>query len=188
MNDSVTLGLVQQLTPRGTQFLRSGDDDVRGLAVELFVTNLDQRPKFFPKEHLELISQLVRKSVGPECAAACISGWQEPSFLDQTKLVTSYGKITIKDIVAVRKSDFSTEIVGMLAPKSSSLPGHVLTDCVQNCFLNFSLALAIQQKTINLLLKPSCSGSNMPNTLLSPFPEARTQPFKTGFQSLDMIS
>ncbi|KAL1305579.1 hypothetical protein AAFC00_007184 [Neodothiora populina] len=125
--DIGTLQLLQDLTPITAEFLVSNNDDLRDLAIEIFVSNLEFRLKFFKKEHVEIISTLVRQKIGPECLVACRSGQQEPEIVSLGKLVAAYGKITVKDLVVVRKHASSESIVALFLELLTA-PGYPAED------------------------------------------------------------
>lgn len=109
--DPVALQLLQNLTPMAIQHLLHREQDVRDPTVEFFVNTLEYRSKFFQKDHLESLSLLVRKTIGPQCLA------QRPNFLNPaivafSKLVTAYGKLIVKDLISDRNRESSQEIIG----------------------------------------------------------------------------
>jgi len=110
--DPVSLELLQALTPLATRYLFSNVDELRDPAIDLFVSILEYRPKFLKQQDFETISDLVRKRIGPFCVNACKAGQQDEDVATLGKLVASYGKATVVDILARRKHESSEELIG----------------------------------------------------------------------------
>lgn len=136
------------------------------------MSNLDYRVKFFTEQDLTQISQVVRQKLGPECVKACRSGVQEPEIVSLSKLVSSYGKVTVKDVVAVRKSDASTQIIGILSLPLSGLL-HIFDMLSQHFSLNSLLELVIPSRTTKSSYKFPISGSSTLNMSLMQFRAAK---------------
>ncbi|KAI4715673.1 ARM repeat-containing protein [Aureobasidium sp. EXF-10727] len=110
--DPVALQLLQSLTPLVITHLLHHEESVRDPTVEFFVNTLEYRSKFLQKAHLESLSLLVRRTIGPQCLL------QNQNFLDPTivafsKLITAYGKLVVKDLISARNQESSQEIVGL---------------------------------------------------------------------------
>jgi hypothetical protein len=109
--DPVALQLLQNLTPMAIQHLLHREEDVRDPTVEFFVNILEYRSKFLQKDHLESLSLLVRRTIGPQCVL------QGQHFLDPTivafsKLITAYGKLIVKGLISERTQESSQEMIG----------------------------------------------------------------------------
>jgi hypothetical protein len=109
--DPVALQLLQNLTPMAIEHLLHREEDVRDPTVEFFVNILEYRSKFLQKDHLESLSLLVRRTIGPQCVL------QGQHFLDPTivafsKLITAYGKLIVKDLISERTTESSQEMIG----------------------------------------------------------------------------
>ncbi|THV76994.1 ARM repeat-containing protein [Aureobasidium pullulans] len=108
--DPVALQLLQNLTPMVIEHVLHREEEVRDPTVEFFVNTLEYRSKFLQRDHLESISLLIRKTIGPQCLL------QNQSFLDPTivsfsKLITAYGKLAVKDLISERNRDSSQEVI-----------------------------------------------------------------------------
>lgn len=112
--DPVALQLLQKLTPMVIEHVLHREEEVRDPTVEFFVNTLEYRSKFLQRDHLESISLLIRKTIGPQCLL------QNQSFLDPTivsfsKLITAYGKLAVKDLISERNRNSSQEVIGQCA-------------------------------------------------------------------------
>lgn len=125
-SDPETLELLQQLTPKAIDFILSPEDDLRELAVEIFVTILEYRIKFLKQEHLYTISRLVHLQIGPQCVAASRNSDQGPDTIAMGKLVAAYGKGNVKDLVATRSHASSEELIEIFQQllTSPGFPAH----------------------------------------------------------------
>lgn len=103
--------LLQNLIPFAAEHLLSEQEDIREPVIDLFVGILEFRLKFLQKDHLEMISSLVRTKIGPQCVAMMHKGEQDPPMLAFGKLVTAYGKVTVKDCVELRAHQSSQQII-----------------------------------------------------------------------------
>lgn len=109
--DPVALQLLQNITPMALEHLLNYDEDVRDPTVELFVSILEYRSKFLQKEQLDTISELVRKTIGPQCLVQIQQDAKEPAVVAFGKLITAYGKLVVKDLATRRDQTSSQEIM-----------------------------------------------------------------------------
>jgi hypothetical protein len=109
--DPVALQLLQNLTPMVIQHLLDLEEDVREPTVEFFVNTLEYRSKFFQKDHLDSLSLLVRKTIGPQCLMQ-LPNFLNPAIIAFSKLVTAYGKLIVKDLISERTHETSQETIG----------------------------------------------------------------------------
>jgi hypothetical protein len=117
--DPVALQMLQNLTPMAIGYLLHHDEDVRDPTLHLFVNILESRSKFLQKEHLESISLMVRKDIGPQCLQQ-IMDFNDPTIVAFSKLIVAYGKLVVKDLISERDKESSQEIIGMLDNHASN--------------------------------------------------------------------
>ncbi|KAI5272802.1 ARM repeat-containing protein [Aureobasidium subglaciale] len=111
--DLVALELLHNLTPMVIEHVLHNEESVRDPTIEFFVNTLEYRSKFLQKDHLESMSLLVRKTIGPQCLL------QSRNFLDPTivafsKLISAYGKLAVKDLISQRNQESSQELIDLL--------------------------------------------------------------------------
>ncbi|KAK6008380.1 hypothetical protein QM012_000283 [Aureobasidium pullulans] len=133
--DPVALQLLQNLTPMAMEHLLHQEESVRDPAVEFFVNTLEYRSKFLQKEHLESLSLLVRRTIGPQCLLQS-SNFLDPTIVAFSKLITAYGKLIVKDLMNERNHESSQEIIDLFqqllrAPGYPAEDDHVILNVTE---------------------------------------------------------